>query len=164
MKLNLIAASLAATLISISTTGAALAQDTPVPAEAAVVARGPIEVVVWNIRKDLGHVRVSICTPLTFASSRKICPYHGDAPAHAGVTTVIVPDVPAGSYAAEVYQDEDDRRALKRGPLGIPLEGVGFSNDAKISLEPPRFKDAAFDFDPASPLAVRIKLRYFPNL
>jgi uncharacterized protein (DUF2141 family) len=158
MKPQAIAATLVASLIFFSTTGPAFAQS-----ESAVKS-GPIEVVVWNIRRGLGHVRVSICTRLTFASAQKACPYHGEAPAQLGLTTVIVPDVPAGTYAAEVYQDEDDREALRRGPLGIPMEGVGFSNDVPIHLTPPRFSQAAFDFDPSAPLSVRIKLRYFPNL
>jgi uncharacterized protein (DUF2141 family) len=162
MKPNLIAAGLAASLIAVSSAGAAFAQPDAAPPEAAAKT-GPIEVVVWNIRKGLGHVRVAICTSLTFADAHKTCPYHGEALAHVGATTVIVPDVPAGTYAAQVYQDEDDSNALKRAPLGIPLEGVGFSNDVSFRLRAPRFWDAAFDHDPATPLSIRIKLRYFPN-
>ena len=158
----LIGAALAATLISPLAAPAFAQPDAP--GEAVAGPRGPLEIVVWNIRKGLGHVRVSICTRLTFGDSRKHCPYHGDAEVRGGTTTIIVPDLPAGSYAAEVFQDEDDSKALKRGPLGIPLEGVGFSNDAPVNLRPPRFNDAAFDYDPAAPMALRIKLRYFPNL
>ena len=173
MKLNAIAAGIAAALISVSASSLAHAQPdlgggaaAPAPGAppAAAVPRGPIEIVVWNIRKGLGHVRVAICTQLTFANSHRTCPYHGDAVAHVGVTTVVVPDVPAGAYAAQVYQDEPDINTLRRNPLGIPMEGVGFSNDAEILLTGPRFKDASFDHDPASPLSLRIKLRYFPNL
>ena len=163
MKFHTTAAGFAAALIVASSAGAAFAQPEAPAGEGVIGKTGPVEVVVWNIRKSLGHVRVAICTSLTFADAHKSCPYHGAAPAHEGMTTVIVPDVPAGTYAAEVYQDEDDRDLLKRGALGIPLEGVGFSNDVAIRLTPPRFWDAAFDHDPAAPLALKIKLRYFPN-
>lgn len=162
MKPHLIAAAFSAMLITACNAGAALAQP-EAPAAEGVGKTGPIEVVVWNIRKSLGHVRVAICTSLTFADAHKSCPYHGAAPAHEGMTTVIVPDVPAGTYAAQVFQDEDDRDSLKRGALGIPLEGVGFSNDVAIRLTAPRFWDAAFDHDPATPLSIKVKLRYFPN-
>jgi uncharacterized protein (DUF2141 family) len=161
MKSHLFAAALAAALIA--SCGSASAQPEAPAAEVATAKTGPIEVVVWNIRRGLGHVRVAICTSLTFADAHKTCPYHGDAPAHVGMTTVIVPDVPAGTYAAQVYQDEDDRNVLRRAPLGVPLEGVGFSNDVTIGLTPPRFWDAAFDHDPTSTLSLRIKLRYFPG-
>jgi uncharacterized protein (DUF2141 family) len=163
MKPHLIAAALAASLIAASSPGGAFAQPAAPAPEGAAVKTGPIEVVVWNIRRGLGHVRVAICTSLTFADAHKSCPYHGEATAHAGVTTVVVPDVPAGTYAAEVYQDDDDSGVLRRGPLGVPLEGVGFSNDVTIRLRPPRFWDAAFDYDPATALSLRIKLRYFPG-
>ena len=162
MKHHLIAGAFAATLFTACASGAAFAQP-EAPAAEGVGKSGPIEVVVWNIRKSLGHVRVAICTSLTFADAHKTCPYHGDAPAHEGMTMVIVPDVPAGTYAAQVFQDEDDRGSLKRGALGIPLEGVGFSNDVAIRLSAPRFWDAAFDHDPATPLSIKVKLRYFPN-
>jgi uncharacterized protein (DUF2141 family) len=162
----MIAAAFAATLISVSASGQAFAQGDS-SAESPVVKtpdRGPIEIVVWNIRRDLGHVRVEICTRFTFANAHRTCPYHGAAPARVGSVTVIVPDVPAGTYAAEIYQDEDDRNVIRRGPLGIPLEGVGFSNDAAVALTPPKFDAAAFDHQPSTPVALRIKLRYFPNL
>jgi uncharacterized protein (DUF2141 family) len=159
MKPNAIAATLAATLLCLTAAGLAQAQPESPP-----VAKGPVEVVVWNIRRGVGHIRVQICTRQTFADAHKSCPYKADAPAHEGVTSVIVPDVPAGAYAAEVYQDEDDRDSLRRGPLGVPLEGVGFSNDIPIGVTPPRFDASAFDYDPAMPVALRIKLRYFPNL
>jgi uncharacterized protein (DUF2141 family) len=163
MKPNTIAAALAAALISVSS-GVAFAQSDSPPVAGPKLDRGPIEIVVWNIRRGLGHVRVAICTRFTFANAQRACPYHGEALAQGGTTTVVVPDVPAGLYAAEVYQDEDDRGSLKRGPLGIPMEGVGFSHDVPIHLTPPRFNEAAFDYDPSAPLALRIKLRYFPNL
>ncbi|HUO23243.1 MAG TPA: DUF2141 domain-containing protein [Caulobacteraceae bacterium] len=158
-----IAVALAASLLSLSIWSLSWAQPDSAPAPGAS-AIGPIEVQVWNIHRAAGHIRVQICTRQTFADAHKACPYHADAPAHQGVTIVSVPDVPAGTYAAEVYQDDDDRNVLRRGPLGVPLEGVGFSNDAPVGVTPPRFNMAAFDFDPATPLALRIKLRYFPNL
>ena len=165
MKRLLIAAGVAASLmLNGLAPGLAAAQpDAPVSA-AHSQQRGPVEVVVWNIRRGLGHVRVAVCTRLTFANPHRECPYHGDAPAQAGTTTVVVPDVPAGTYAVQVFQDERDVNVIRRGPLGVPLEGIGFSNDAAVPLTGPRFKDAAFDHDPASPLTLRLKLRYFPDL
>jgi uncharacterized protein (DUF2141 family) len=164
MKSTLIAASIAACMMTVLAPRLAIAQpDFPTQGQAHVE-RAPIEIVVWNVRKALGHIRISICTKETFAYANRTCPYHGDAAAHAGVTTVVVPDVPAGQYAVEVYQDEQDLNKISRGPLGIPLVGVGFSNDAPVGIRPPHFRDASFQHDPAQPLSLRIKLRYFPEL
>jgi uncharacterized protein (DUF2141 family) len=161
MKSNLIAAGLAVSLaFSALAPGIAAAQ----PQAGVSPARGPVAIVVWNIKKSLGHVRVALCTPITFANPHKHCPYFADAPAQAGSTTVVVPDVPAGTYAAQVFQDEQDVNAVRRGPFGVPLDGVGFSNDAAIPLTGPQFKDAAFEYDASAPLTLRIRLRYFPHL
>jgi uncharacterized protein (DUF2141 family) len=150
-----IAAVLAASLaLSALFPGAAAAQDR----------RGPIEIVVWNIRKGIGHIRVDICTKATFVHAHLNCPYHGAAPAQAGMTAVMVPDVPQGDFAAQVFQDEQDIGRVPRSVIGIPLVGVGFSNDAPAPLRPPRFADARFTHDPDAPLTLRIKLRYYPAL
>ena len=140
MKPILIAATLAATLVS-----SAVAPSIAAAQPQASTARGPVSIVVWNIKRSLGHIRVALCTPLTFANSHKHCPYFADAPSQAGSTTVVGPDVPAGTYAAQVFQDEQDVNRVHRGPFGVPLDGVGFSNDAAIPLTGPQFKDAAFD-------------------
>lgn len=67
--------------------------------------------------------------------------------------------VPAGRYAAAVFHDEDGDRKLKTR-LGRPVEGFGFSNDAKLrTFGPPKFEDAAFDFDGQS-RRMTIKMRY----
>jgi uncharacterized protein (DUF2141 family) len=161
MKPILIAACLAVTLVS-SGLAPSIAAAQPQPGDR--IARGPVAIVVWNIRKSLGHVRVALCTKVTFANPHKHCPYFADAPAQAGSTTVVVQDVPAGTYAAQVFQDEQDLNAVRRGAFGVPLDGVGFSNDAAIPLSGPQFKDAAFDYDATTPLTVRVKLRYFPHL
>ena len=44
--------------------------------------------------------------------------------------------------------------------FGIPLEGVGFSNDAKIRMSPPKFEEAAFPHG-ATDQRITFKLRYF---
>ncbi len=55
--------------------------------------------------------------------------------------------VPRGRYAVAMFHDEDGDRKLKTF-LGMPREGYGFSNDAPPSrFGPPKFSQAAFDFD-----------------
>ena len=75
-------------------------------------------------------------------------------------TTITVNNLPPGTYAAQVFQDVNDNHKVDRNPLGIPKEGVGFSNDAPIHLSPPKFKDAAFEHGD-EPQTIQIQLRYF---
>lgn len=52
--------------------------------------------------------------------------------------------IPYGQYAISMYHDEDDDGKLKTNLIGMPVEGVGFSNNVRPKLGPPSFKDAAF--------------------
>ncbi len=98
---------------------------------------------VDHVRGEMGHVRVDVCTEATFL--KDACPYWGSAPAEDGVTIVTVHDVPPGVYAAQVYHDRnDDHQVNRTRNIGIPLEEIGFSNNARIGLRGPQWSKAAF--------------------
>jgi uncharacterized protein (DUF2141 family) len=48
-------------------------------------------------------------------------------------------DIPAGTYTLVIVHDENMSSKLDTNWLGIPTEGYGFSNDAKVMLGPPSF-------------------------
>ena len=118
---------------------------------------GTIAVAVSDVRTAKGRVHVDICTQATFL---KDCPYWGEAPARAGTTVVLVPNVPPGRYAAQGFHDRNANGKVDRALFGIPKEGVGFSNDAKIHMAPPRFEDAVFEHS-AADQRITFRLRYF---
>lgn len=62
-----------------------------------------------------------------------------------GAATVQFPSVPLGIYAVSVFDDEDGDGKMKTNWLGIPLEGVGVSNNVRSHFGPPHFKDACFE-------------------
>ena len=136
-RLSLLAAALIAGL---STAPARPASPRDPPAEAASV--GDVTFVVSHVRDGVGHVRVDLCTPDTFLKAE--CPYSGAAIAVQGVTTVTIANVPAGTYAAQIYHDRNDNHTVDRGAFGIPLEEIGFSQDASVGLHGPKFAKAAF--------------------
>jgi len=61
-----------------------------------------------------------------------------------GQMRIPVASLPQGTYALAIFHDEDDDGELDKNWLGIPKEPIGFSNDAKGRMGPPRFEDAAF--------------------
>jgi uncharacterized protein (DUF2141 family) len=119
---------------------------------------GTLTLEIGNVRNARGVVHIDICPQGQFLKDD--CPYVGDAPAHVGVTTVIVRNLPAGQYAAQVFHDENRNRKVDRALFGIPKEGVGFSNDARISLGPPKWADAVFGFN-GDTQTIALKMRYF---
>jgi uncharacterized protein (DUF2141 family) len=118
----------------------------------------PIIVTVWGLRYADGVVHVDVCTRETFL--RSTCPYSAKAPARIGETTVIVPDVPPGVYAIQAYHDFNDNERVDRNPLGVPKEGIAFSQDAPLGLHGPSFDQAAFTHG-STPQALRLRLHRF---
>ena len=55
--------------------------------------------------------------------------------------------LPFGTYGISVFHDVNDDGELNTGLFGIPKEPIGFSNNAKGSFGPPKFKDAVFRFE-----------------
>jgi len=125
---------------------------------AAAPERGVLTVDVGNVRVAKGVVHIDVCPEAKFLKDD--CPWSGNARARVGDTRVTVADLPAGRYAVQAFLDENGNGKVDRALFGIPKEGIGFSNDAKIRLGPPKFADAVFDFDGNS-RAIRLNLRYF---
>jgi uncharacterized protein (DUF2141 family) len=120
--------------------------------------RGVLTVDVGNVRIAKGVVHIDVCPEAKFLKDD--CPWSGNARAKLGETRVTVANLPAGRYAVQAFLDENSNGKVDRGWFGIPKEGVGFSNDAKIRLSPPKFAEAVFAFDGNS-RTIRLNLRYF---
>lgn len=128
------------------------------PAALGTAAAGAaIEVAVGGVQSGRGKVHVDICDEASFL---KDCHWSGEAPAAKGTTIVRVRNVPPGRYAAQAFHDRNDNGDIDRGLFGIPLEGVGFSNDAKIRMAPPKFAEAAF-VHAKTDQRIGFQLRYF---
>jgi uncharacterized protein (DUF2141 family) len=82
-------------------------------------------------------------------------------PATTGSTTALFTGVAPGAYAVEVYHDENANQRLDTGGLlGLPVEGYGFSNNARIRMGPPSFEAMRIDVRAGAKLSTRISLRY----
>ncbi|MBL8939685.1 MAG: DUF2141 domain-containing protein [Archangium sp.] len=68
-------------------------------------------------------------------------------------------ELPAGSYAVSVIQDENANGSLDMNTFGVPTEGYGASNNVLPATSAPRFVDSALTLDgtAASELTVRLK-------
>lgn len=66
------------------------------------------------------------------------------AAANADKVLVKFADVPAGTYAAAVFQDVNGNGKMDSNVMGIPTEPFGFSNNATGRFGPPKFDQAKF--------------------
>jgi uncharacterized protein (DUF2141 family) len=91
--------------------------------------------------------------------------WNDQAKATAGMTRKVVAaqevfhftNLPPGTYAAQVMQDENDNGKLDTNFMGMPIEGYGFSNNPQL-LRKPTFDEAKFDLG-AGGGAITIDLR-----
>jgi len=115
-----------------------------------------LQVVVANVRNAKGDVLVAVCSERTFLQEH--CEYNGRVKAGIGEVLVVL-EVPPGTYAVQAYHDEDRNTEVTLNALGLPVEGLGFSNDAPFRFSAPRYRDAAFQVGPMGG-RIRLTLRY----
>jgi len=118
---------------------------------------GTIHVIIENSRSAKGNIHVDICPQADFLSK---CPYSAEAKARQGRVEVVVRGVPPGRYAAQLTHDENGNKKVDRGLLGIPREGIGFSNSVRVRFRAPRFAEAAFDVTGGAQ-SISVSLQYF---
>lgn len=120
-----------------------------------------ITVTVTNMRSTEGVVRACITARSKGFPKCKA----GDgssisvvAPA-AETVTFSFKDVSPGRYAIALLHDENNNGKADRALMMMPVEGFGFSRDAKVRMGPPKFEDAAFDVA-GNPISQTIRMRY----
>lgn len=72
-------------------------------------------------------------------------------------STVEFKDLNAGTYAVQYYHDENNNEKMDTGNFGIPLEGYGFSNDARGFMGPPDFEDELFSLEKNTTMVLETK-------
>jgi uncharacterized protein (DUF2141 family) len=102
-----------------------------------------LEVTVKEIRNDKGHLRIAIFNdPGEFPRGNEI--HSLDVRAKSGDVTARFRGIKPGKYAVAVHHDENLNKDMDTNFLGMPNEGYGFSNDARVFIIPPTFDAASF--------------------
>lgn len=68
--------------------------------------------------------------------------------------------VPAGTYSVTVFHDENSNRKFDYNWVGYPVEGYGFSNNAKAQFKSPSWDETSFSYDGASVKVIPITMIY----
>lgn len=71
-------------------------------------------------------------------------------------TRLVYRDLPAGRYAVSMFHDENGNGQLDKNVLGMPRERVGFTRDARGTMGPPSFGDAAVDLQQDTTLVITL--------
>ena len=70
--------------------------------------------------------------------------------------TIVIKDLPQGTYAISLYHDENSNGICDRNFVGIPKEPYAFSNNFRPKFSKPTFADCKFDL--GSDPSMEIKL------
>jgi uncharacterized protein (DUF2141 family) len=121
-----------------------------------------LRVQVTDLRNAKGKVRVALFrTPADFPKEEGLF-REAVVPAAGATVTLVLADVPPGTYGLAAFHDENGDGKFDRGFLGIPREGYGFGNDAPVVFDAPPFEQAAIVVtEPATQTTVR--MRYWPG-
>jgi len=80
----------------------------------------------------------------------------GERAAAAEKTVIVYRNLPAGSYAVSMYQDENGNGKFDTNVSGLPIERFGFSRDARGRMGPPSFADAVFELKADTTVSVTL--------
>jgi len=109
----------------------------------APAAAAELMVEVTGLRSAKGKIRVALFrTPADFPKEEGLF-REAVVPAAGQTVTLVLVDVPPGTYGLAAFHDENGDGAFDRGLFGIPREGYGFGNDAPVIFDAPPFEQAA---------------------
>ncbi len=74
-----------------------------------------------------------------------------------GKTVMVFTGLSAGRYALSVYHDENGNGKMDHNIVGLPTERYGFTRDARGTMGPPSFADAAVDLRADATLRVTLR-------
>jgi len=124
--------------------------------------KGRLVLEISNLRSNSGKVLVSVYN----SADRFMKDPAQDAyatyttAARNGSVSIVMDGLPEGDYGIAVMHDENGNQKMDKNAVGIPKEGFGFSNDAKVRFGPPGFNAARIRIG-NRPVNHKIRMRYF---
>ena len=113
---------------------------------------------VNDIRNEKGNIRFALYEqPEEFPTGEKLRGQEENA--KTGAVQTIFKNLAPGTYAVAVHHDENKDDEMNLGFFVFPLEGYGFSNNARVVFAPPTFDAAAFTLG-AESMAISLTLVY----
>ena len=107
-----------------------------------------LEVTVEGLRTSKGILRLAIFdNPIEFPRGVEVRSLN--VKPTSGNTVALFKGMKPGIYALAIHHDENVNNEMDTNFIGLPKEGFGFSNNAKIFFGPPRFTEASFSLGEA---------------
>jgi len=113
-----------------------------------------------NLRNELGQLLAVVWDDEKHFRSEDLA--HAVATARGQVSgssmVLDLGELPAGTYAVVVLHDENLNEKLDVSPmLGLPTEGIAFSNNPNMGLSGPRWEACSFAHEGEKTISIRLK-------
>ncbi|GAB4414341.1 MAG: hypothetical protein OHK0039_22060 [Bacteroidia bacterium] len=120
-----------------------------------------IEVVVTDMRAAQGRIRLGVFTTSdNFRQETLIQRIFIGKANMVGNTVSAQFTLPPGHYGFSILDDENDNDRMDFNLIGLPVEGLGFSNYYHTGLSKPPFERFAFTVAPQRVHKIKMKVRY----
>jgi uncharacterized protein (DUF2141 family) len=110
---------------------------------------GTIRLTVTDLRNSRGTVRAFLYDSSVAKKFPRVD--YSIQRAHSRIvdstSRIVFDTIPVGYYSIQILHDEDNNGEMRTNFIGMPKEGIGFSNDAMGRFGPPDFDDARFIID-----------------
>ncbi len=115
---------------------------------------------IASLRAAKGNVHITLCDNRTCYEQRRNWRERRVIPADDTTLQVSFPNLELGEYAIMVFHDEDKDSSFDKNFLGFPLEGFGFSRDARPVFDAPVYESVYLKLD-QNMLRTRINMQYW---
>lgn len=106
---------------------------------------GTLTVHVVGLDSNEGNVRIALNNAQNYDADGNV--RAASLSIEGGTARWAAEDVPHGTYAVRVHHDENGNGKMDTNMFGAPQEAFGFSNNARGTLGPPDFQEAAFTLE-----------------
>lgn len=108
------------------------------------MAQFDLTVTITNIKSTDGKISIAV-----YDNSKDFLKFDKvfkavSAPAEKGSTSIVIEDLPKGTYALAAFHDQNNNDKLNTNFLGIPKEPLGFSIGKLKTFGPPSFSECSF--------------------
>ena len=119
-----------------------------------------LEIIVDNLRNSSGFIRFALYNkeygfPENQHKIDKI-----DIQLESQKMKAAFKNLSPGTYAVAVFHDENGNNEFDKNFFSFPLEGFGFSNNARVFFGPPAFEEAAIEIEDIRK-TIKIEMNYW---
>lgn len=132
-----------------------------VHAQPGLCQQNKVFITITNIRSDKGVIRLALYDyPDQFPHQPARSFTFEKTMLKDGTMEVLLIDIPPGTYAISLLDDEDGDNSMNYNFLRMPREGYGFSNNARPGLKSPPFDKCSFQTGEGN-TRLEIEMQYF---